>query len=244
MAESLVKILILVEGASTDVKLMKHLLDTYGITRNHEIISYNTNIYTLYKEMFEDNDPDSIDLLQLLKSREKDIHKKEIFDEVYSDILLVFDLDPQDNQFSSSKITEMQNFFSESSDMGKLYINYPMVEAFYHMKSIPDDEYNSRMVTETELNNGLYKARVNRENRDKDYRKFAVDRTECNIIIKQNLEKGRSLVREFAENNKVPSTINILNKQLDEYKINKSLYVLCTCVYYIAEFNSKLLNIT
>lgn len=125
------KILLLVEGAKTDVKLMKHLLEVYGINKNHEIVSYNTNIYTLYKEMFEDNPPESVDLLQLLKSKENDIEKKKIFDVNYSDILLIFDLDPQDNMFTPEKIRRMKSYFKESSDMGKLYINYPMVEAFF-----------------------------------------------------------------------------------------------------------------
>ena len=134
------KILILVEGAKTDLRLMKRLLHIYGIDEGHEVVSYNTNIYTLYKEMFSDGDPDSIDLLQLLKERETDSGRKEMFDAHYSDILLVFDLDPQDPNFSLDKILQMLQFFVESSDMGKLYLNYPMVESFYHMKSIPDEE--------------------------------------------------------------------------------------------------------
>ncbi len=69
------KILILVEGEKTDVKLMNHLLQVYGISEDHVIVSYNTNIYTLYKAMFLDNDPETIDLLQLLKSKEKDPQK-------------------------------------------------------------------------------------------------------------------------------------------------------------------------
>lgn len=40
------KILVLVEGAKTDVKLLKHLLSVYGIDQSHQIISYNTNIYS------------------------------------------------------------------------------------------------------------------------------------------------------------------------------------------------------
>ena len=66
------KILMLVEGAKTDVRLMRHLVELYGIAENHVIVSYNTNIYTLYKAMFIDNDPETVDLLQLLKSREQD----------------------------------------------------------------------------------------------------------------------------------------------------------------------------
>lgn len=124
------KILVIVEGEKTDVRLMKHLLSMYGLDKKHEIVSYNTNIYTLYNDMFRDDDPESYDILQVLKSRELDEDKKRIFDEEYSDILLIFDFDPQDVQYDKKKIIYMQKYFSESSDMGKLYINYPMVEAF------------------------------------------------------------------------------------------------------------------
>jgi len=99
-------------------------------------------------------------------------------DAYYSDILLIFDFDPHDPQFSDYKISEMINFFVESSDMGKLYLNYPMVEAFYHMKSIPDEEYNSYTVSMDELITKKYKQRVNCENRNHDYSKFAVNKAE------------------------------------------------------------------
>lgn len=48
------KILVIVEGEKTDIKLMSHLLDVFSISDNHTIISYNTNIYTLYNQMFSD----------------------------------------------------------------------------------------------------------------------------------------------------------------------------------------------
>ena len=78
MAKEKAKILMLVEGAKTDVKLMTHLLEVYGIDNNHTIVSYNTNIYTLYNEMFADGDPESKDLLQALKEHENDTAKKSI----------------------------------------------------------------------------------------------------------------------------------------------------------------------
>lgn len=46
------KILVLVEGEKTDVQLLEHLLCVYGINKRHQIISYNTNIYALYDQMF------------------------------------------------------------------------------------------------------------------------------------------------------------------------------------------------
>ena len=183
------QILVLVEGGRIDVNLMRHLLTVYGISQNHEIVSYNTNIYELYNHMFRDEDPNTIDFLQLLKEHEKDPAKKPIFDRYYSDILLIFDLDPQDPQFSPDKIKEMAAFFVESSDMGKLYLNYPMVEAFYHMRAIPDKDYESYAASMRELRDKAYKARVQRENRDHDYRKFAINREECSIVIRQNILK-------------------------------------------------------
>lgn len=74
MAET--KVLLLVEGEKTDVRLMKHLFKIYSINLKYTIIPYKTNIYTLYNEMFKENKPDEIDILQILKSREKDKEKK------------------------------------------------------------------------------------------------------------------------------------------------------------------------
>lgn len=241
MSEKVPKILMIVEGAKTDVKLMTHLLDMYGISRNHEIVSYNTNIYTLYREMFADGDPDNMDILQILKSRESDRDKKKIFDEVYSDILLIFDLDPQAPDYSADKINEMQQYFTESSDMGKLYLNYPMVEAFYHMEEIPDSNYPDRTATLEELKKGEYKTRVNKENRNHDYTKFAVDREECNTVIKQNIDKGFLLTKED-KTMQLPDLNKILLKQIDSLNTEQKIWVLCTCAYYIADYNPKLIE--
>ncbi len=240
------KILVLVEGAKTDLRLMEHLLHIYGIDNSHKVVSYNTNIYVLYTDMFSDGDPSSIDILQLLKERERDPIKKEIFNARYSDILLVFDLEPQDPRFSADKILEMTQFFVESSDMGKLYLNYPMVEAFYHMKSIPDKDYNDYVVSLYELSERTYKRRVNQENRNHDYSKFAITREECNTVIWQNIDKAWCISEMERLSDDIgyllPESIEILRKQLLKIEIDKSISVLCTCAFYIADYNSKFIT--
>ena len=126
------KILLLVEGEKADIAVMCRLLTVYNLNIDYEIIPYCTNIYRLYKDFFDSgDDPENLDLLLLLKSRDKNPDHAYIFDEHYSDIYLVFDLDPQDTGFSPDKIRKMIDFFHESSDMGKLYLNYPMAESFY-----------------------------------------------------------------------------------------------------------------
>ncbi len=239
------KILILVEGAKTDARLMKRLLDIYEITRNHCIVSYNTNIYDLYQHMFEGNEPETMDILQLLKEREKDSAKKMIFDEKYSDILLIFDLDPQDPRFSSEKIGCMVDYFVESSDMGKLYLNYPMVESFYHMKSIPDDNFNSYITTMEELRNHEYKGRVKRENRNRNFVKFATTKNECCTVIRQNIEKANLIAGAEASEEGgelIADASSLLAAQINKMRMEESMFVLCTCVFYIPDYNPHLLG--
>lgn len=236
------KILIIVEGAKTDFRLMEHLFKIYELNIKYEIVSYNTNIYTLYNEMFKEKAPNSLDLLLILKEHERDVEKKKIFDDNYSDILLIFDLDPQDPKYSESKITKMMGYFIESSDMGKLYINYPMVEAFYHMKSIPDYEYDRYYATFDELKSHTYKQRVNQENRNRSYSKFAVNRSECNIVIRQNIDKAYNLLY-LPDKTDIPESLQILETQLNKIKAEDRVAVLCTCAFFIPEYNRKLIEI-
>ena len=116
-----------------------------------------------------------------------------------------------------------------------------MVEAFYHMEEIPDSNYLNRTAPLEELKKGEYKTRVNRENRNHDYTKFAVDREECNTVIKQNIEKGFLLTQEDSTM-QLPDLNKILLKQVDSLNTEQKVWVLCTCAYYIADYNPKLIE--
>ena len=235
------KILVLVEGSRTDMRLMNHIFETYEIDAKYEIVSYNTNIYVLYNEMFYEGKPGDMDILQMLRACEQDESRKQIFDQDYTDIVLIFDLDPQDPQFTYDKITAMVDHFTESTDMGKLYLNYPMVEAFYHMTKIPDHDYNNRTVFLSELINHTYKSRVNTENRNRDYSKFAVTREECTIVIKQNIEKSCFIVNGVSDC-ALPEPSLILSKQIEMLSNHQKMHVLCTCVFFVADYDIKLLK--
>ena len=234
------KILLLVEGEKADVEIMKRLLTVYELSVDYEIISYRTNIHQLYSDLFESDDPSDFDLLQLLKSRESDPEKHPIFDQRYSDIYLVFDLDPQDPRFDPYKLMQMANYFRESSDMGKLYINYPMVESFYHMKSIPDPEYNERTVSMDELYKKAYKKRVRNETCYRNYAHFAMDRQSCSEVIKQNLAKA-NLMTNSSSDLPAPLQSPILEAQLALIQQHSHVSVLSTCCFFIPEYQPSLL---
>jgi hypothetical protein len=237
------KILILVEGEKREVQMMKKMFSLYDLSDRH-IVSYGANIYNLYSEMFENKNPEDYDLMQVLKSREVDLKKKLIFDEYYSDILLIFDLDPQDSNFQQEKLYTMQKYFSESSDMGKLYINYPMVESFYHMKTISDENFLNRCISFDELKS--YKHIVSRETINRDYKKFAKEKSDFSIVILQNFAKALSIIsdKEFLYNEIDVGFLDlekVLHKQLKFLENEKKIYVLCTHIFYIIDYNPKLI---
>ena len=131
----------------------------YGL-EDYEIFSYNTNIYVLYNQLFVDGSSYGRDLLQTLIENSTDEKKIKKIKNNYSHIILCFDLDPQDGQYSKEKIIDLSLFFNESTDNGKLYINYPMVESFSHRHGIGDNEYIKREVSYSDLMQ--YKQIVNR----------------------------------------------------------------------------------
>jgi hypothetical protein len=117
-----------------------------------------------------------------------------------------------------------------------------MLEAFYHMASIPDPNFDSYCATIDELIAGEYKARVNRENRNRDYRKFAATKDECNIVIAQNISKAQRIVGEDTGCDPYLSQTEILTAQLNFIRNDRHVAVLSTCVFFIPEYNPKLIH--
>ena len=159
-------ILVIVEGAKTEYNFFTSMFSSFGI--DYHIVCFRTNIYTLYKKMkdysFNCNIKDilkeqlgnSIDTKELLKN--------------FLYTYLVFDCDAhhcdyQDKNLSIDikvnrnikKLKEMVAYFTNETDpsIGKLYINYPMIESFRDSDSFFENEYSNRTVKLKDL--GIYK---------------------------------------------------------------------------------------
>lgn len=116
----------------------------------NDVWIYGTNIYKLYEDIVKEygndwaKDEMDVDLPFVISKKE---HPETIYyRNDFTNIILVFDYERHDPAFSEEKILEMQHCFEDSTDMGKLYLNYPMIESYLHLKSIPDEEYINRKV--------------------------------------------------------------------------------------------------
>lgn len=241
-------ILIVVEGGKQEPKLVESLIKQYDLDSEYQVYSYGTNVYELYERMFEggaSEDLEALSLLGVLKERESDDEKRALLDRNYSDVLLIFDFDCHDNRFSKERLRRLSDYFSESTDEGKLYINYPMVEACKHFKGIPDDEYLSRFVRVGDVHS--YKADSNGEWKYQNF-ELDFDREVFDGIISMTLEKAlwtygvdarRLAFREACE---AVDFDRVLNAQLKAMEEQGLIYVLGTCVLFIADYSPCLID--
>lgn len=128
---------------------------------------YGTNIYVLYEDIVKEYGSDwaeeemDIDLPFVISKKQTPENLK--YKNDFTNIILVFDYERQDTYFSQNKVFEMQKSFSDATDMGKLYINYPMIESYQHLKSIPDPDYAERKIPVSLQPGSKYKALVGKE---------------------------------------------------------------------------------
>ena len=213
-------------------KTMKYLFPSDSI-KDDIIVSYCSNIYSLYKKMKEldafDDDIDSADSVQVLKEQlanspnpqDDELSKIENSDSI-SEVYLFFDYDLKQkddkNKLSveeqNSQINELLEYFDNETEHGKLFIDYPMVESIrYFKKELPDEDYVT-YVTDMFIGKGFKK-----EAGETFYKNFD--------FISFNLNKNNDL--------KIPLT---MGKTFDFDKIN----LVKTNWLYIKELNVKKAN--
>lgn len=123
---------------------------------------YATNIYQLYedivKEYGEDWPETDVDLPFVVSKKKYPGELR--YKEDFVNIVLVFDYERHDTYFSEDKILDMQQYFVDSTDVGKLYINYPMIESYQDIEVLPDVTYIDKKVSVLVKPGSQYKAMV------------------------------------------------------------------------------------
>ena len=155
------KNLLIIEGNHEKNKLFQLIFQTFPeIEINIEdVLIYGTNIYMLYNDIvMEYGDEwyeEDVDLPFIVGKKNK--HYLTLNKNDFINIFLVFDYERHDPNFSEQKIMNMQQYFSDSADMGKLYINYPMIESYQHFSCFPDDNFDSLTIEVTLQPGSQYK---------------------------------------------------------------------------------------
>ena len=145
----MMKILIVLEGERTEPDFFQSLLQKFEL--NAELCVVGTNLYTLYhrckKYDFE------CDIRDVLKELIKDNATQAMLEQRFACTYLVFDADLHNKapdqrgktispekliEDNFQKLLEMAEYFTDETDpsVGRLYINYPMMESFRYCDTL------------------------------------------------------------------------------------------------------------
>lgn len=238
-------ILFIVEG-----KLEKDFFNTiskrYGI--KFDIYTLQTNVYSLYKHLKE------MDFNANIKDVLAEMHpeQKELLQKKFAYTYLVFDSDlhhPKKNDMrmkkeividNYKKLEEMANYFVNETDptIGKLYINYPMMESFRDCNDFFDDEYKNVCVDIECIKE--YKKMVASKMLHKEHVKDFT-RENFDKLVLQNIFKLNQMIRNTWSKPKYFDYLNmsncnkVLQKQID-FINNGKLQVINTSLLFVVDY--------
>lgn len=236
------RILIITEGTKPDKKIVEHLIKVYKKKDiSYEIYTYNTNIYMLYQDMkkiYED-ELENIQIIPILKLKNENFNfEKDDFSEIY----LFFDYDIHHYEFNrdtspeklNGQLQEMLDYFNdETGDVGKLYINYPMVEVFFQSNLSCVDIDRLKYYKDTPEINGIKgKFMQNSEN-------FSEEKT--NEILKKHIIRENMLVNSneiipLYKNYKDITQKNIFERESLKVKKLKKIFELSCFAKFIIDY--------
>lgn len=193
----------------------------------------------------------------------KDILRELNTNDEYSEILsykfaytyLIFDCDAHNTERGTPKkasiddivkdnfvkLSEMAEYFTDETDptIGKLYINYPMMESYKDCSDFFDNNYKTKTVSIDHLKN--YKSIVGQQ-------KFASKRVDkyqkedFKQLIKMNVFKLNEISThnwspmKYKDYCKIGTSINVLNKEKTLIEKNRVISVLNTSLFLLIDY--------
>ena len=237
------KVLLVTEGPG-DKKVLSNLFRTFSLS-NIDIVTFKTDIHYLGRLYEAQHQPyDDIDLQNLLLWEKNDLtpNERQILLDRYVDKFLIFDFDPQAPQADFIELKKLMTHFSDSSEAGKLYINYPMLESYRHidrncLQTLSlDVGFFERMFYEADVQKGSSRANYKTRSGKEGFTQRALTENQWRIIIDHHLQKTKKILGiseefNFSQNN----FIKLFDEQLYLFKEQHKGYVLNTSILIFPE---------
>lgn len=237
-------ILFILEGSRAEPRFLRKIITLTRTNDGYEFFSYNTNLHRMLSGMFVGDDiDDDLDFLEYLKSCKTNKDDAGVLDRKFSDIFLIFDMDPHDQNYDPDRVAKALSYFDDSTDNGKLYVNYPMLESFKHIPCLDDLSYLDVVVHRDDVRR--YKELVGIEGSKLLSDTAKMDEQMLMRIIVLNLIKANKILdygtdmpdMEHYHNNM--SHVEIFEHQCESLDRDGVLPVLNTCVFNVIDYNPR-----
>jgi hypothetical protein len=199
------------------------------------LVSFQNDIYELYKQLHADDDLDAFELIKELDTLAKN---RELLANLRRDqigqIYLFFDMEPHDKQFVPQNLLTMLALFNNETEKGKLFISYPMIEA---IRDIDDHtEYLTRTVRLEDCAGKHYKP-LSAERGNPIYADAKkIDKPTWQTLITANLQKANHLISGKYNQTPVIDQALIAQAQLDEFLPRGEISVLAAFPIFLADY--------
>lgn len=203
--------------------------------KNRILLSFQNDIYELYKKLSADDDLDPFELIKQLNPLTKnmallaDLRRDQI-----GQIYLFFDMEPKDEQFNSQKLLDMLALFNNETEQGKLFISYPMIEA---IRDINDHtEYLTRTARLDDCAGKHYK-RLSAERGNAIYQDARkINKPVWQGLISANLQKANYLISGSCSRAPVIDQHPIAQAQLDQFLPRSEISILGAFPIFLADY--------
>ena len=156
-------ILFVFEGKKREPDIFKTLEFLFFPKGQTIVCSFGNNIYELYRQL--EKLGSAGDIVSLLREQNKKNPDTPFGEAVntsdFSEVYLFFDYDFQNKNQTleqmNQQLSEMLERFDDETDNGKLYINYPMIEALRYTKTLPDKHFKDYSVTRSDCHDKGFK---------------------------------------------------------------------------------------
>ncbi len=239
------RILFIVEGQRSEPRFLNKMHELLLGTKLENIHVLGRSIHQLLREIVVNGHiDDDLDIVSLLR---EDANEDElvILSHDFSDVYLVFDMDPQDTVYDDLRLREAIRYFDNSTENGKLYLNYPMVESYRHLREPYDEGYLDRKVSMDEIRCG-YKQLVDREacSRFKDLGKYCCE--DLFTIIGLNLRKVNGIIGKCTDLPEEDVYLawdlsDLLDEQIGLLEAEGSIHVVNTSSFIVVDYNPKVM---
>ncbi|MDR3075463.1 MAG: hypothetical protein LBU30_05460 [Candidatus Methanoplasma sp.] len=155
-------------------------------------------------------------------------------------------MDIQDERANIEMMNAMIGTFNDSTDNGKLYLNYPMLESYKHLMSLDDENFKDRCVAVSDC--CRYKETVGRECHRSlrnvgDYNLEIFDAIIRMHLRKANYILGDDFVLPPMDKLESLSGGDIMDAQVEKMLKDGSIFVLNTSMFNVVEYRpSDFLN--
>lgn len=242
------KILMLTEGKDPDKKLIEHIINKFQI-KGEVIWAKIGTIYAFYKDIKEKYD-ENMDIIRYIKYKYSDKISKEFKASEISYVYLFFDYDLHsklNEEYENiekiyeriNEISEINSFFENETENGKLYLSFPMIEA-YHKPIGCNYIYKEDSFEEKLVNFKEFKKKIKSEIGNRGIESIKSQYKEIIKFYIHNSEKILGMKFKEVEKNKVLKFQNELLKNKNKVKIYPSIPIFLNEYFEVKKLQEKL----